>query len=73
MSLVRVTGTDFIRDTESMGLCNINSIEKEEYYNKVKLIHTQKTEINMLKTEISDIRSDINDIKTLMIQIINKG
>jgi hypothetical protein len=31
MDIVKITGTNFVRDLNSMGLSNLNSSEKEEY------------------------------------------
>lgn len=71
--MVRVTGTDFIRDTNSMGLSNTNSIEKEEYYAKARILQNQKKELNSVKAEMDLIKSDISDIKQLLIQLMDKN
>ena len=70
---VKVTDSDFIRDTSSMGLSNTNIKEKNEYYLKVKAAKAQKEEINTLRTEIDGIKNDISDIKNLMIKLLEKG
>ncbi|CAB4221978.1 hypothetical protein UFOVP1655_3 [uncultured Caudovirales phage] len=70
---VEVVGTDFIRDTNSMAIINTNDNAKNEYYNKVKLLTTQKQELNTVKSEIDNIKNDISEIKQLMLAILNKG
>lgn len=73
MSLVKVTGTQFVRDTNSMALMNTDDIAKNEYYAKVRLLKTQKEEINTVKTEIAGIKDDMNEIKLLMQKLLEKG
>ena len=73
MTMVKVTGTDFVRDISSMGLSNINPKEKEEYYAKQKLLQLQKQEINTIKSEIDLIKADLSDIKQLLLQLMDKG
>jgi len=69
---VQITGTNFIRDTNSMAIINTDVNDKNEYYNKVKLLSLQKQEINTLKEEIDIIKSDMSEIKNLMVELINK-
>ena len=69
---VKVTGTNFVRDTNSMAIINTDVNDKNEYYNKVKLLSLQKQEINTLKDEIDLIRNDMSEIKQLMVALINK-
>lgn len=73
MNLVKVTGTEFVRDTESMALINTNNTERNEYYAKVRMLKTQKDEINTVKEEISSIKHDMDEIKTLMLKLLEKG
>lgn len=73
MALVKVTGTDYVRDTNSMALMNTNNMEKNEYYAKVRMLKTQKEEINTVKEEIAGIKSDMNEIKELMLKLLEKG
>jgi hypothetical protein len=70
---VKVTGTNFIRDTNSMAIINTDVSDKNEYYNKVKLLGLQKQEINTLKEEIDTIKTDMSEIKQLMVALLNKG
>jgi septal ring factor EnvC (AmiA/AmiB activator) len=73
MSFVKVTGTNFVRDTGSMCLSNVDQNAKDEYYNKVKMITSQKQQINMINSEISEMKNDINTIKHLLLQLTNKN
>lgn len=71
--MVKVTGTDFVRDINSMGLSNINPIEKEEYLLKKQLLNSQKSELNNMRSEIDLIKNDVSDIKQLLLQLMDKG
>lgn len=73
MRLVKVVGTDFVRDVDSMGLSNTNTAEKNEYYSKLRMVTNQKEEINKLKSEINNMRDDVYEIKGLLRQLIEKG
>jgi hypothetical protein len=70
---VKVTGTNFVRDTESMALMNTDDVSKNEYLSKVKLLKTQKDEINTVKAEIANIKEDMGEIKQLMLQLLDKN
>jgi hypothetical protein len=69
--LVKVEGTSFIRDTETMALINTNTAEKNEYLTKVKMLRTQKEEINTVKQEIDSIKNDMKEIKALLLAMAN--
>jgi len=71
--LVRVTGTNFVRDTNSMAIMPTDNLEKNEYMAKLRLVKSQKEEINTLKQEINSIREDVVDIKNLLRELIVKG
>lgn len=71
--LVKVTGTNFVRDTNSMALMNKDINGLEEYKLKRNLMATQREEINTIKAEIDGIKSDVSEIKLLMQQLLNKG
>jgi hypothetical protein len=73
MPIVRVTGTNFVRDTNSMALINTDDASKNEYYVKARMLKTQKDEINIVKSEIASIKEDMNEIKSLMVQLLEKG
>jgi hypothetical protein len=72
MALVKVTGTNFIRDTKSMAIMNTDVNEKNEYYNKVKLLRAQKEQINKMNSEIAELKNDIGEIKSLIRLLIDK-
>jgi len=68
---VKVEGTTFVRDTNTMALMNTNTAEKNEYQTKVKMLKTQKDEINTVKKEIDSIKQDMRDIKELLLAMNN--
>ncbi len=63
---VKVEGTNLVRDTNTMALSNRDLTGKNEYMMKVKMLKTQKEEINILRSEISEI-------KNLLKQLLEKG
>jgi len=74
MPLVKVKDTKFVRDTKSMALLNMDTNEKNEYLNKVRMAKSQKDEINNVREEINNIKDDITEIKSLMLKLLeNKG
>ena len=72
MSLVKIEGAEYVRDTETMFLNNTNSAEKNEYYAKLRLIQNQKEGINRVNEEINSLKNDVTEIKTLLSQLLNK-
>jgi hypothetical protein len=70
--LVKVTGTPYCRDTNSMLLNNTDTSAREEYYNKVRMVQQQKQELNTMKQDIVQVQSDIGEIKQLLQQLISK-
>lgn len=72
MTLVRIPGTDFVRDTESMALINRDVNGLEEYKTKRRLLSNQKEEINKVKHEIEAIKDDMSEIKQLLIKLLDK-
>ena len=73
ISSVKVEGTSFVREISSMGLSNMDTISKDEYHNKVRLLKSQKQEINTIRSELSDVKNDIIEIKEMLSQLIGKG
>jgi hypothetical protein len=67
---VKVTGTPFVRDINSMGISNTDTAAKDEYYNKVRLIQSQKQQINKVNEELSELKGDMAEIKTLLAQLL---
>jgi hypothetical protein len=56
-----------------MALINTDTNEKNEYYNKLRLIKNQKDEINKVKLEISEVRDDLKELKSMVAQLLSKG
>ena len=71
--LVKVNNSTFVRDTNSMALIDTDMASKNEYLAKVRMLQTQKEEINKVKSEIADVKDDLQVIKQLMTQLLNKG
>jgi hypothetical protein len=72
MSLVKIPGTTYIRDTKTMALINTDVSGLEDYKIKSKLITNQKTEINNIRNEINEVRADVRIIKELLLQLSGK-
>jgi len=72
MALVKVTGTNFIRDTASMAILPPDTTQKNDYFARVRLVKSQKDEINNIKSEIDVIKTDMGEIKSLLKQLIGK-
>ena len=53
-----------------MGISNTDSVAKDEYYNKVRLIQSQKQQINKVNEELSELKGDMAEIKTLLAQLL---
>jgi hypothetical protein len=70
--LVKVNDSTFVRDTESRALINQDYTGRDEYYAKVKMLNTQKIEINKVNTEINQIKSEMSEIKDLLKQLLLK-
>lgn len=73
MAIVKIPGTTFVRDTNTMALINTDSVGLEEYTFKSKLINNQKAEINTLKSEINDVKNDVKEIKELLYQLSTRN
>jgi hypothetical protein len=72
MSLVKIPGTTYIRDTKTMALINTDMSGLEDYKMKSRLITNQKTEINNIRNEINEVRDDVRIIKELLLQLSGK-
>ena len=72
MSLVKIEGAEFVRETETMFLNSTNTAEKNEYYAKLRMIQNQKEGINRVNEEINSLKNDVTEIKTLLSQLLNK-
>jgi hypothetical protein len=73
MSLVQVTGTTLVRDTNSRALINRDANGLQEYQNKRNLLAMQKLEINTMKFEINEVKKDMQEIKQLLLQLLGKS
>jgi hypothetical protein len=73
MPLVKIPGTSFVRDTNSMVLINTDETSKSDYQVKAKILQNQKQEINTIKTEMNGIKNDITELKNLMLKLLDKG
>ena len=71
--LVKVNNYTFVRDTNSMALIDTDMASKNEYLAKVRMLQTQKEEMNKVKSEIADVKDDLQVIKQLMTQLLSKG
>jgi len=71
--LVKVNNSTFVRDTNSMALIDTDMASKNEYLAKVRMLQTQKEEINKVKSEIAGVKGDLQVIKQLMTQLLSKG
>jgi len=72
MTMVRVSGTNYVRDVNTMAIMPVDNTEKNEYYAKLRVIKSQKEEINKIRSEIDEIKSDVGEIKSLLKQLIGK-
>jgi hypothetical protein len=73
LKVVKIEGAPFLRDVASMGLSNVDINSKNEYYAKVKMLKTQKEEINNIQSEVISIKNDMCEIKELLGKLISKG
>lgn len=71
--MIKVNDSNFLRDTDSMALINVDEQAKNEYISKVRLINNQKQEINKVKSEMQSIKNDMSEIKQLMLKLLDKG
>ena len=55
-----------------MAIMPVDNTEKNEYYAKLRVIKSQKEEINKIRSEIDEIKSDVGEIKSLLKQLIGK-
>jgi len=72
MSIVKVEGTTFLRDTKTMALINTDVSGLEDYKMKSRLLSNQKNEINNIRNEINEVKDVIHIIKQLLLQLSGK-
>jgi hypothetical protein len=70
--LVKVQGTEYVRDMSSTALINKDSVGLEEYLKKRRLMASQKDEINSLRRDNENIKTELLEIKQLMLQLLEK-
>ena len=73
MSLVQVTGTNLLRDTNSRALINRDQNGLQEYERKRSILAAQKMEINTIKSELNSVKEDMFEIKQLLLQLLGKS
>jgi hypothetical protein len=56
-----------------MALINNDNSAREDYRMKVRMLTTQKEEINNIKSELSGVKEDMKEIKILLTKLIGKG
>ena len=69
---VKIQGANLVRDTNSMGISNLDVTARDEYYTKLRLINNQKESLNKVNEEISELRSEMSEIKTLLAKLVSK-
>lgn len=72
MPLVKVEDSNFVRDTNSRALINQDYAARDEYYAKVKMLSSNKNQINKLNTDVDNLKSELSDIKNLLNQLLLK-
>ena len=73
MQLLKVKGTNLVRDTRSGAIINQDKNGLDEYLAKRRVMQSQKDEINKVKSDIMDIKKDMTDIKDLLQKLLEKG
>jgi cell shape-determining protein MreC len=69
---VNIKDGNYLRDTNSMALINNDQKSKHEYYEKTRLLKSQKEEINNLKNDLTSVKEDVKELKNLIIQLLGK-
>lgn len=72
MPLVKVEDSTFVRDTKTRALINTDTAARDEYFSKVKMLTTNKNEINKLNNEVDNLKSELSEIKDLLNQLLLK-
>ena len=62
---VKITDTQYVRDTNSKAILNTNRSQLDEYYVKKNMM-SKVNEINTLKQEVSEIKDTMNKILALL-------
>lgn len=72
-TIVKVTGTTFVRDLNSGALVNKDTSGLQAYQEKRKLAESQRTEINKVQSEIRSMKDDMASIKELLNKLLEKS
>ncbi len=62
---VKITDTQYVRDTNSKAILNTNRSQLDEYHVKKNMM-SKVNEINTLKQEVSEIKDTMNKILALL-------
>lgn len=73
MNLLKVKGTNLVRDTRSGAIINQDKTALDEYLARRRGMQSQKEEINKVKTDITEMKQDMEDIKNLLQKLLEKG
>lgn len=75
MKLLKVEGTNFVKDTNTGALLMTGRAALSENEARKKLasrINGKNEEINNLKTQVDNLSSDMQDIKTLLTELLKQ-
>ena len=64
--IVQTEDRNYVRDTASLLLSNVNQSERDAYYNRRTVFRKQKQAINNLQNEVSEMKSELSEIKELL-------
>lgn len=76
MTLLKVEGGQFVKDTQNRALLTVNRTALAENEARKKLsakINSKNDEINILKSQVESLSTDINDIKSMLNQLLSKS
>lgn len=73
MNLLKVKGTNLVRDTRSGAIINQDKTALDEYLARRRGMQSQKEEINKVKSDITEMKQDMADIKNLLQKLLEKG
>lgn len=71
MPFVKINGNpNLVRDTKSMLISNTDMSQREEYFNKVRMVKLQDHKINKVNEELSELKKDVMEIKVLLAKLL---
>lgn len=74
MSLLKVEGGQFVKNTDNRALLTVNRTALAENEARKKLsekMNSKNVEINILKSQVDSLSNDISDIKMLLTQLLS--